>query len=159
MIDNIPRDGYKRPGYKLQAEYVTIHTTANLDSTARNERNWLTNPVNDRQASYHRVVDQTQCIECLPLNEAGFHAGDGRYGDGNRKSVGLEICESGNRELTLLCGAVEAARLLHETGLTPDKLRKHQDWSGKHCPRAILDGHGWEWFVKLTTTCYEMMEV
>jgi N-acetylmuramoyl-L-alanine amidase len=27
-----------------------------------------------------------------------------------------------------------------------DRLRKHQDWSGKYCPHDILDRYGWDNF-------------
>lgn len=49
----------------------------------------------------HLVIDETEAIECIPLNEVAWHAGDGANGTGNRKSIGLQICESGDRVKTL----------------------------------------------------------
>ncbi len=129
----------------MYPKYVTVHSTGNPRSTARNERGWLTNPSNTRQASYHRVVDETECIECVPIDEVAWACGDG-YGDGNMHSVSIEICESGDRAKTLDNAAKEVARLLLELELTTDDMRKHQDWSGKYCPRIILDVDGWEEF-------------
>jgi N-acetylmuramoyl-L-alanine amidase CwlA len=132
---------------------LTIHTTANPTSTARNERNWLTNPSNDRQASFHIVIDEKEAIECLPLNEVAWHAGDGRkVGGGNMASIGIELCESGDYAKTLENAADLAARLLRERGWGVDRLRRHYDWSGKICPRLMYDGGkwtGWERFKQM----------
>lgn len=42
--------------------------------------------------SWHFTVDEKEIYQHLPLNENGWHAGDG--GTGNRKSIGIEICEN-----------------------------------------------------------------
>ncbi|WP_315974005.1 hypothetical protein [Paenibacillus melissococcoides] len=51
----------------MNATTITIHNTGNSGSSAKNERGWLTNPDNDRTASYHIVVDEHEAIECIPL--------------------------------------------------------------------------------------------
>lgn len=137
--DHIPK-GKIRPGTKLNAQYITIHSTANPNSTAKNERAWLTNPINDRIASYHIVVDQIEAIEVIPLDEIAYHAGTSQ---GNNSSIGIEICESGDRAKTLQNAAELVAKLLHERNWGVDRLRRHYDWSGKICPR-ILSNNNWE---------------
>lgn len=82
----------------MNSEYLTIHSTGNENSVAKGERAWLTNTANTRTASFHLVVDENNAIECLPFNEMAWHAGDGANGTGNSKSIGLEICESGDRK-------------------------------------------------------------
>lgn len=142
----------RRPGLAMSATTITIHNTANPSSTARNERNWLTNPSNSATASYHIVVDQKEAIECIPLNEVAWHAGDGSgAGSGNRTSIGIEICESGDYGATLDNAAQLAAAMLKERGWGTDRLRRHYDWSGKNCPRLMnADGSwgGWDDFVE-----------
>lgn len=133
----------RRPGMFMRPEYLTIHNTANPESTARNERNWLTNPSNKAQASYHIVLDDKETIECIPLNEVAWHAGDGANGPGNRKSIGIEICESGDYDKTLERAVELAAKMLKERGWGVDRLRRHFDWSGKICPRLMYDGGSW----------------
>src|SRR5690606_171713 len=94
--DHIPRSTNcnRRPGTRMEASTITIHNTGNPDSTAANERGWLTNPDNTRTASFHIVVDSKEAIEVVPLNEAAWHAGDGSGSNsGNRTSIGIEICE------------------------------------------------------------------
>lgn len=144
--DHIPKSTPcdRRPGYAMKATTITIHNTANTSSTAANERAWLTNPSNTRQASYHIVVDEREAIECIPLNENAWHAGDGSGStSGNRTSIGVEICESGNYVKTLDNAVTLVAQLLHERGWGVDRLRRHWDWSRKVCPRLMYDGGTW----------------
>ena len=149
IIDHIPRNTphNRRPGLSMVPQYITIHSTGNPSSTARNERGWLTNPSNTRTASWHIVVDEKEAIEAIPLNEVAWHAGDGN-GQGNRASIGIEICESGNREKTLRNTVQLVAKLLKERGWGVDRLRRHFDWSGKICPRILQPNNwaGWERF-------------
>lgn len=149
VIDHIPRNTprNRRPGLAMVPQYLTIHNTDNPTSTARNERGWLTNPSNPREASYHIVVDEREAVEVIPLNENAWHAGDGN-GDGNRKSIGIEICESGNYAKTLDNAADLVAKMLKERGWGVDRLRRHYDWSGKICPRLMYDGGKWTGWTK-----------
>ena len=76
---------------------------------------------------------------------------DGANGTGNRKSIGIEICHSltpGNPKYAKSedNGAKLAAIILHQYGWGIDRIRKHQDWSGKYCPHRILDNGNWEGF-------------
>lgn len=143
-VDHIPKttQNNRRPGHKMTPEYITIHSTANPDSTAQNERDWLTNPQNTRTASWHIVVDDKQAVEAIPLDEVAWHAGDGGQGTGNRKTIGIEICESGNRTKTIENAVKLVAKLLHERNWGTDRLRRHYDWSKKNCPR-IMSSNNW----------------
>ena len=150
IIDHIPKDtpNNRRPGLSLVPEHITIHSTGNPGSTARNERAWLTNPVNKRTASWHICVDEREAVEAIPPGEVAWHAGDGGSGPGNRKSIAIEICESGNREKTLANAAKLTAKLLQGKGWGIDRLRRHFYWSGKACPRILMADNwaGWENF-------------
>lgn len=134
----------RRPGYAMSATTITIHNTGNPSSSAAGERAWLTNPSNTRQASFHIVVDEREAIECIPLTENAWHAGDGSGAkSGNRTSIGVEICESGNYAKTLDNAGGLVAQMLKERGWGVDRLRRHYDWSGKICPRLMYDGGKW----------------
>ncbi|MCR2804950.1 peptidoglycan recognition protein family protein [Paenibacillus soyae] len=158
VVDHIPRStkNNRRPGLAMNATTITIHNTANPSSTARNERNWLTNTSNNATASFHIVIDQREAIECIPLNEVAWHAGDGSgAGSGNRTSIGIEITESGNYPATLDNASTLVASMLRERGWGTERLRRHYDWSGKNCPRLMnTDGEwgGWESFVTAVRT-------
>lgn len=138
-IEHIPK-GKIRPGTKLNLQYITIHSTGNPSSTALNERNWLVNPSNTRVASWHICVDEKMAVEAIPLDEVAYHAGTSQ---GNNTSIGIEICESGDRAKTLDNAAKLVAKLLHERNWGIDRLKRHYDWAGKNCPR-ILNYNNWE---------------
>lgn len=139
-INHIPISKDKRPGTKMTPTSITIHSTANPKSTALNERNWLVNPSNDRTASWHIAVDDKEIIEAIPLNEIAYHAGKR---EGNNTSIGIEICESGDRAKTIQNTIELVAKMLYERKWGVDKLKRHFDWSGKICP-GILSKNNWE---------------
>lgn len=129
----------RRSGKKINPTTITIHSTANPNSTALNERNWLINPSNKRVASWHIAVDDKMAVEAIPLYEQAYHAGN-RVG--NNTSIGIEICESGDRQQTLKNAVQLVATMLYDRKWEIDKLRRHFDWSGKNCPR-ILSYNNW----------------
>lgn len=137
---HIPISNDKRPGTKAVMTSITIHSTANPKSTALNERNWLVNPSNDRKASWHIAVDDKEAVEAIPLDEVAYHSGSSV---GDRTSIGIEICESGDRGKTLDNTIKLTAKMLHERNWGIDKLRRHYDWSKKICP-GILSANNWE---------------
>lgn len=144
MIDikknHVPTTSKKRTGITMKPLYITAHSTANLKSTAKNERAWLTNPSNTSETGYHYVVDDIEVIECIPPNQVAWHAGDGR-GRGNMASIGIEICESGNREKAL-DNAVKLIQHLMKTHQI-SKVVRHYDWSKKNCPRILNTDGKW----------------
>lgn len=134
--------------YSMIAQYITIHNTANKAS-AKNEASYHNS--NNNQVSYHIAIDDIEAIEVVPLNRNAWHCGDGN-GNGNRKSIGIEICYStlgGELYDKAEENAVQlTAKMLHERGWGIDKVKKHQDWSGKYCPHRILDKkNGWQDFL------------
>ena len=137
--------------YEMNAEYITVHNTAN-DASAENEISYMNN--NNNEVSYHFAVDDIQAVQGLPLDRNGWHAGDGN-GTGNRKSIGIEICYSksgGSKFEKAEKNAVELiSSLLKKRGWGVDRVKKHQDWSGKYCPHRTLD-LGWDRFIKMIET-------
>ena len=129
---------------------ITNHNTANTAPTAGDEAHarYLQNVENADSAyvSVHLFVDDDSITQCVPLDEMCYHAGDGN-GNGNRKTIAIEICE--NRNYTKAeenAQKLNAALLLTYPNL---KIFKHQDWSGKFCPRKILARpNGWQEFTE-----------
>lgn len=143
----------KRPGIKRQIKYIVIHNTANEESTARNERDYLTNPNNTSSTSFNIVVDDREIIEAIPVNEIAFHAGDG---EGNQKGIGIELCESGDFEKTKANAAKLVAYLMKSYNISLSEVRTHYDFSGKDCPRKMLGN--WEDFLESVKKAYESMD-
>lgn len=96
---------------------------------------------NNRTASWHYTVDNTEIWQSIPINENSWHAGDGQA-MGNCGSVSIEICENsdGNYAQAERNAAYLVARLLYECGLPSDAIRMHRDWSGKNCPHNTIEG-------------------
>lgn len=140
--DFLKKDHPYRPGTKSNMQYLTIHNTANPTSTARNERGWLDNPQNTRKASWHICLDEKEVVQAIPFDEVAWHAGTS---EGNRTSIGLEVCESGDQKVVWQRATKLSAQLLHERKWGIDRLRTHHDWSKKDCPRLILPR--WKEFV------------
>lgn len=148
IIENVGLHNVRTGVLMTETLGATIHNTANTAPTAGDEMHakWLANveKADEQYLGVHLFVDEDSITQCLPLTEVTYHAGDGK-GDGNRKTIGIEICENGN-----ILKAENNAKKLIACLLKnhPEwKIYKHQDWSGKYCPRVILDRNGWPQFV------------
>lgn len=136
--------------YPMTPQYITIHNTANRAS-AKAEISYMIR--NDNYTSYHYAVDDLGAVQGLPLDRNGWHCGDGDSGTGNRQSIGIEICyslDAGHPKYSQSeeNGAILTAMLLKQYGWGVDRVRKHQDWSGKYCPHRILERpNGWPEFL------------
>ncbi|ETF00020.1 N-acetylmuramoyl-L-alanine amidase [Bacillus thuringiensis] len=149
----IPSGNRNRPGYAMNPRYITIHTTANKNAgaDARAHAQFVNNGGGSAGVSWHFTVDDLRIVQHLPLNENGWHAGDGN-GAGNRSSIGIEICENrdGNFEKALVNAARLVKFLMNHIGIGIGNVVSHQYWSGKDCPRPILKRTGgFEGFKKM----------
>lgn len=134
--------------YAMNAELIVVHNTAN-DASAKNEVAYMIN--NNNKVSFHYAIDDKEIVQGIPENRNAWHAGDGN-GAGNRKGIGIEICysKSGGKRFE------EAEKLaakfivykLNEKSWGIDKVKKHQDFSGKYCPHRTLD-MGWQRFLDM----------
>ncbi len=147
--DFIPASNGNRPGYNLNPIYITIHETANTSAGADAEMHarYVKNP--STAASWHFTVDDGQTIyQHLPLNENGWHAGDGGSGTGNRQSIGIEICvnRDGDFQQAMRNAAQLTRQLMDQFNIPVDRVVPHQRWSGKRCPANIINAGGIEAF-------------
>ena len=137
--------------YAMSPTRIVVHNTEN-DASADNEIQYMI--TNNSTTSFHIAVDNIEAVQGLPLNRNGWHAGDGN-GAGNRQGIGIEICysksggarfnEAEARAATLI------AQLLVERGWGLAQVTKHQDYSGKYCPRRTLD-LGWDRFLNMVAS-------
>ena len=140
-----------RTGRKYPKCTLTIHSTANPTSTPEQERKWLDNPENTRDASWNFCVGERKVVCAIPEDEETWHCS---VTEGNRHSISIEICESGNRAAVLQTAAEFTAEMLKKYGWGIDKLKRHYDWNKKNCPRILIDkayikdNLNWNWFVK-----------
>ena len=135
--------------YSMTPKFIIVHNTEN-DASADNEISYMRN--NNDEVSFHIAVDDKEAIQGIPFNRNSWNAGDGGKGKGNRYGIAIEICYSksgGERFIKAEQNAAKLiAQLLKERGWGIDKVTKHQDYSGKYCPRRTLD-MGWERFLNM----------
>lgn len=135
--------------YSMTPEGITIHNTAN-NASAENEIKYMIG--NNKQVSYHYAVDDKEIIQGILENRNAWHAGDGN-GNGNRKTISIEICYSTGDKAKFEKAQENTAEFvaykLKEYGWDVDRVYTHKHWSGKHCPHRTLDEYGWEYFINL----------
>ncbi|MED2040637.1 S-layer homology domain-containing protein [Bacillus wiedmannii] len=142
-----------RPQNHMIPKYITIHETDNesVGAGAKKHAQYLYNQAvgdTDRSASWHFTVDDKEIYQHLPLNENGWHAGDGD-GPGNRESIAIEIAvnSDGDYNKALDNAKKLVAYLMKETGVSLNNIVKHQKWSGKNCPAIMITSGRWIPFV------------
>lgn len=140
--------GLKSP-YTMNPMGICIHNTAN-DAPAKNEISYMKN--NNSSTSFHIAVDDKEAIQAIPFNRSAWHAGDGGSGKGNRNYIGIEICysKSGGERFKNAekLAAKVVVEILNQYKWGIDKVKKHQDFSGKYCPHMTLD-MGWNRFLDI----------
>lgn len=142
--------------YAMDAEYITFHNTAN-DASAQDEVSYMIG--NNAQISFHYAVDDEEVVQGLPINRNAWHTGDGGIGEGNRKSIGVEVCYSksgGDKYRKAEALAIKfIAQLLYERNWGIDRVRTHKSWTEigvkkgyssyvKNCPHRVLDEGRWQ---------------
>ena len=143
-----------RPAVALDSvDYIVIHYVGNPGSTAMGNQEYfdsLDNPNVEgagRQASAQLIVGlEGEVIQCLPLNELAYATG---VADLNRRTISIEVCHpdwSGKfNDVTYQSLVKLTAWLLQQEGLTPDRLLRHHDCSGKLCPLYYVEHpEAWE---------------
>lgn len=160
ITDLISEGKVNRPAIANPCRYITIHNTGNYreGAGAAAQASYL-KTVNDT-VSWHYSVDDKSIYQHLPDDETAYHAGDGS-GDGNRKSIGIEICV--NPDSNLLAATDRAARLVARLCKKYDiplaNVVQHNHWSGKNCPAELRAGkpYSWEAFLKRIAVEMELL--
>ncbi|MFR1835666.1 MAG: N-acetylmuramoyl-L-alanine amidase family protein [Turicibacter sanguinis] len=140
--------------YPMKVSYITVHDTGNSGPAVNEIKYMITN---NHQVSFQLAVDEAEVIQGLPLDRNSWACGDGGEGTGNRQSINVEICRPTHVNQSLYRRAEEnavyvVARLLYENQLSIEKLKKHQDWSGKTCPNVLIKEEGWNRFKERVDT-------
>lgn len=156
IVDILPA-GKVIPNTKITPTSITIHQTGNIGAAAKNNHNYMKNcnKSGDRIASWHFTVDDKEIYQAQSCNYKTFHAGTAA---GNSSSIGIEICMFNDKEKQKKAydNAIELVKiLLKYYGWTIDKVKRHKDWSGKHCPAWLIEGkfgYTWDWFKNAVTS-------
>ena len=148
----VPQSKYSiKCPYSMTPVGITVHNTAN-DASARNEIANMTN--NNSEISFHFAVDDKEAVQGIELNRNAWHASDGRFGTGNRKTIAIEICYSksgGNRFIKAEQNAVELiVYLMKQYGWGIERVKRHYDYAPnkKYCPHRTMN-MGWDRFLNM----------
>jgi hypothetical protein len=164
--------GSNRPMTKMTGFHaIVIHETDNEASgaNAQMHRRWLETARPD--ASFHFCVDSTESLQILPVDEVGWHIGDGADQptiDESFFTVAIEICVNSRAGFPAACrrAAKVAARVLRAKGWGPASktVRQHGSyWSPQNpavhtgCPRHLRAGDWgvtWNQFLALVAEEY-----
>lgn len=160
--DFIPIGRKNRPGISMKPKYITIHDTANprAGADALAHAQYLkSDEAATKPVSWHFTVDDKRIVQHLPINEVGWHAGDGR-GPGNMSSIGVEICENadGDRMKAELLAIQLVARLCQDLDVPVLNVVQHNTWVNKDCPRVLRNRQGgWDGFIAAVKTQLEKL--
>ena len=156
IVDILP-GGKVIPNTKITPTSITIHQTGNVNAPAKNNHNYMKNcnKNGERIASWCFTVDDKEIYQAQPTNYKCYHAGTTV---GNNTSISIEICmfNDANRQLQAYKNAIELVKILMTYhNFNTDKVKRHKDWSGKHCPAWLIEGkfgYTWDWFKKQLST-------
>lgn len=137
-------------GAVIKPVYIVIHETANRSRGADADahyRYWSTNA--NAKSSAHFVVDERKVIQlgefepgkCWRMWHVGGKAGKYINPIYNSNSIGIEICVNSDGDYN--CAFAKAAELtkyiMSVTGIPAERVVRHYDSWGKHCPATMLD--------------------
>ena len=136
--------------YPMRPTRIVIHDSGSDASAAGEAMHMLES---GDEASFHFAADESGVVQCLPCCRSAWHAGDGGCGRGNREGIAVVICRSHSGGDNYRNAVRSAARLcsdlMHEYGISYDRLSKHQDFSGKFCPHRLIEEYGFDAFRRL----------
>lgn len=142
-----------RPGGVMNPTEIAIHNTGNSGrgANAKAHNTYIHNqsklPVaKTGYASWHFSVDEDFIYQHIPLDEPAWHTGDGSGAkSGNKNAIGIEICEHVDQKDYAQAEENAIALTVHLMELIKIdvmKVKPHQSYSGKFCPRVILKRDG-----------------
>lgn len=143
-----------RGGYVVS--YIVIHFTANDGDTALGNCTYFANNV--VKASAHYFVDEHGWKKSAEETDTAWHCGAQSYRHNacrNANSIGIELCsrKDATGRFTFLPETVRFGQLLVRSlltryGLSPDRVLRHYDVTGKPCPLPFVENtQAWNAFL------------
>ena len=146
-----------------QIRYLVIHYTGNDgDKAANNAAYFQRNVV---KASAHYFVDDTTVYRSVPDLRAAWAVGGRKYANAdktgggsmygritNTNSISVELCDTVRNgvyqasEATLTNAAALCRDLMALYGIPLERVYRHFDVTGKHCPSYMIDDARWAAF-------------
>lgn len=142
---------------KINPKYIVIHDTDNraYGAGAIANRNYFANH-DDADASAHYIVDDKNIVQALEDNWFGWHIGDKYKGvqpnvpdAKNNNSIGIEITVNPDSDFDVaMKNAIELVKyLMDKHNIPADNVIRHNDATGKICPRMMIKDRPYLWDV------------
>jgi N-acetyl-anhydromuramyl-L-alanine amidase AmpD len=180
-LDNIPvilcnRANYGELRDASAVRYLVYHYTGNDGDTARANAVYYANAT--VKASAHYFVDGTEIVQSVPELYTAWSVGGKKWRDcaqtgggmlhgvvTNTNSISIEMCDTAHdgklmaTDATLRNAAALGRKLMALYGIPIDRVVRHFDVTGKHCPAYFMDSAAWEAFrLRLTGKEDETMD-
>lgn len=146
-----------------QIQYLVFHYTGNDGDAARNNAAYFQN--NIVKASAHYFVDDTAVYRSVPDLKVAWAVGGSKYANAeltgggtmygkitNTNSISIELCDTIRNgvyqasEATLANAAALGRELMDRYGIPPERVYRHFDVTGKHCPSYLVAADKWAAF-------------
>lgn len=146
-----------------QIKYLVYHYTGNTGDRAVNNAKYYQNTV--VQASAHYFVDDGEIYQSVEDLQTAWSVGGKKWADcpktgggtlygvvTNGNSISIEMCgtaRNGQRmasEVTLERAAALGRELMEKYHIPIERVVRHFDVTGKHCPAYMMESGAWEAF-------------
>lgn len=146
-----------------QIKYLVYHYTGNAGDWAVNNAKYYQNTV--VQASVHYFVDDEEVYQSVEDLQTAWAVGGKKWADcpqtgggslygvvTNANSISIELCGTfgnGERrasEATLQRAAELGRELMEKYQIPMERVVRHFDVTGKHCPAYMMENEAWEVF-------------
>lgn len=120
-----------------EPKYIVVHYTGNSKDTAYNNAKYFNG--GNRNASAHYFVDDTSIFQVVEDYNGAWHVGNTKTEVNNRNSIGIEMCCSGNYQVSSKTeeNTIELVKhLMKKYNIPVENVRTHAEVTkyGKTCP-------------------------
>ena len=165
---NIQKIPANSNAYGLKREYedilyIVIHYTAVDGDLATNQGLYFKN-TNKRAAGAHFFVDRKgTVVKSVNMNRTAWSVGGSRYNDcpksgggkyyrviTNSNSISIELCDNLKKDPSKaqIEAVKELIKYIRKKCPNANKVVRHFDVNGKHCPARMMEEEKWDAFLK-----------
>ena len=155
------RSNYGASRKASEVKYIVLHYTGNDGDTDEANASYFANN-EDLRASAHFFVDDDSITQSVPELNVAYSVGGKKYGDcsttgggkfygkcTNANSISVEMCDTKRdgkimaSEQTQANAAMLVAELMERFNVPFDRVIRHFDVNGKHCPAYFMEEAAW----------------
>lgn len=166
-VIHLPCHPKNRGGYRPVSaiKYLVFHYTANDGDLSVNNAKYYRDTPLVKPASAHYFVDDSSIYQSVEDDQIAYAVGGSKWTDtyitgggklftiaNNYNSISIELCDTrrdGNlmaTEETLVLAANLGKELMAKYDISIDRVIRHFDVNGKHCPAYFMNQTAWDNF-------------